>query len=140
MWRVSVEAAECDSSVIMLHDAKSVFGEYLALNKVFFDDLYLTVRRRRNYCSGLGIKSVTGLDCKDWSSNSWFLIMARDKNNLDFWVLIKQEPDQSGRIVGVGPDEFIEYLPASGGFPFHKVVEAIVNDPKRWKKLLVLVN
>ncbi|MEM2907064.1 MAG: hypothetical protein QW739_03180, partial [Candidatus Odinarchaeota archaeon] len=65
---------------------------------------------------------------------------ARDKNNLDVWLLLKQEPDGSGRITGIGPDEFTNYIKDNKSFPFYETVEAIIRAPKKWIKILVLVN
>ena len=99
------------------------------------------MRRCRNYFSGFFINQVTGPDGVDWSNNSWFLIMCRDINNLDFWMLIKQEPDKSGWVVGYGPDEFVDFIVKDKkDFPIEETIISTVKSPGKWRKLMVLVN
>ncbi|MEM2109118.1 MAG: hypothetical protein QW327_01325 [Candidatus Odinarchaeota archaeon] len=140
MWSVKLEYPGEEPTIIKLTDSKTVLGSYTVLKNQFFNDLYRKVSRNRNYYSTQAVKNVTKEDGEDWSDNSWFLIMARDKNNLDVWLLLKQEPDGSGRITGIGPDEFTNYIKDNKSFPFYETVEAIIRAPKKWIKILVLVN
>ncbi len=140
MWSIILENTREDLKIIRLTDCKTVFGSYTLLKPKFFDDLYKRVTWKRNYQSMQAVKKVTGEDGEDWSSNSWFLILARDKNNLDVWMLIKQEPDGSGIITGIGPEQFTEYIKNHRDFPFYETVEAIIRSPGKWSRILVLVN
>ena len=141
MWIVKLKKiADFEFSTFKLHDAKRITKSYQRLKSVFFDDLYKQVKKRRNYTSAFLIDTVTGPDNQDWSNNSWYLVVSRDTNNLDVWLFIKQEPDASGWVVGVGPDAFVEYIQSKNDFPFNETVESILRSPKKWKKLVVLVN
>ncbi|WEU40275.1 MAG: hypothetical protein OdinLCB4_007355 [Candidatus Odinarchaeum yellowstonii] len=140
MWVITLEKIDEKFKTIQLADCKKIFGSYTVLKPEFFDDLYRRVTGRRNYQSMQGVKQVTGEDGQDWSENSWYLILARDKKNLDFWLLVKQEPDGSGRITGVGPDQLTQYIKENRDFPFLETVEALIRAPGKWSKILVLVN
>lgn len=140
LWSIILESVSEEFKTIQLTDCKLLTGSYTVLNRKFFDDLYKRVTWKRHYQSMQAIKEVIGEDGQDWSDNSWYLILARDKNNLDFWILIKQEPDGTGRIVGAGPEQFTQHIKDNKEFPFHETVEAIIRHSGKWSKILVLVN
>jgi len=128
------------NTYVLLSDAKSLLGGYLVVKKDFFNDLYARVTGQKHYSSDYQISKVIGLDKADWTNNSWYLIIAKKTDDLDFWLLLKQEPDATGRLVGIGPNDFVEFFEETDNNIIEDYLVSIVLHPKKWKNVIVFVN
>ncbi|MHA1409835.1 MAG: hypothetical protein ACTSQY_05960 [Candidatus Odinarchaeia archaeon] len=141
MWKVFLnEFMGKKNTYVLLSDAKSLLGGYLVVKKDFFNDLYARVTGQKHYSSDYQISKVIGLDKADWTNNSWYLIIAKKTDDLDFWLLLKQEPDATGRLVGIGPNDFVEFFEETDNNIIEDYLVSIVLHPKKWKNVIVFVN
>jgi hypothetical protein len=140
LWKIFLKDTTTEIEPVSLHDAIEIIGKYIILKSSFFNDLYERVKTKRHYFSEFKIDKVLGPDEKDWSDNSWYLIMGSDKEKLKLWILVKQEPDATGRIVGYGPDNFVEYIKSKREYSVEEHIISIIKDPKKWVNLIILVN
>lgn len=142
-WTIKlVSGKEIDESIDML-DVKQLFGAYMVIRKKFFDDAMLVAPSIRHYAVGKAVEQVTGTDSKDWTKNSWILLMAKElKSKMAIWLLFKRAQDQSGTLVAVGPEGFAESLlksfhvdPEGRNEYIKKLMIWITVEPARWKSV-----
>jgi len=124
-----------------LTDVKSLIGSYcIRLKREFFARLLHLIKKKKNYTSHYAVEKVENSLGEDWSNNSWYLIVGLDRENLPYWLLIKQEPDESGIITGVGPEGFTNIIKEKGKGIFETLIYWVLEDPERWRTMAVLVN
>lgn len=132
---------------IDLIDVKEIFGSYLAVRKKFFDDLLNIAPTARHYGVGKAIDQVLGIDGKDWTKNSWLLVMGKEMSNkASFWMLFKREQNLSGSLVAIGPEELaksvLKLFPKDDDAKheyFKKIMIWLTVEPAKWKNVALFV-
>jgi len=142
MWIVFLRSESGVENInVKLDDLKELIGEYrIRVKKEFFDRLLYLIKKKKHYTSHYAIEKVENNKGEDWSNNSWYLVVSVDSNNLIYWLLIKQEPDEKGIVVGVGPAGFTQIVKEKKETALEMLIYWILEDPKRWNKISVIVN
>ncbi|MHA1371815.1 MAG: hypothetical protein ACTSRA_19105 [Promethearchaeota archaeon] len=146
-WKILLKIDADVSQEIELVDLKDANGSYMHIRRKFFDDLLEIVGNNKNYTVGKAIETVNGIDDKDWTKNSWLLVMAKEvKNNSIYWLLFKRKQDLSGMLVAIGPKEFIEsiikLLPKDIDSRFEylkKIMIWLTVGPNKWKNVGIFI-
>lgn len=134
-WNIKINIDGNEQESLKLEDANKVLGEYIAINRNYFDDLLESLKISKNYNVGKVIEEITGTDGKNWTKNPWLLLMAKDtEKNAPFWFLIKRENDLNGFLVAIGPELLSNYLKSSKENieEVRKILEYIVVYNNKW--------
>jgi len=135
-WDVKLSSGDDSSKKITMYDVRGILGNYIKLNRIYFDELLKSINTSRFYNISKGITEIIGVDGKNWTENPWLLILTKStilEDNAAVWFLIKRENDLNGFLVAIGPNLFYEYISNSkdNTEELHKLLEYII-DPRHW--------
>ncbi|NVM19704.1 MAG: hypothetical protein HWN80_18525 [Candidatus Lokiarchaeota archaeon] len=110
IWKINLKFSDGTINELEMYDAKAYFNGYLTLKRTYFIRLVKAIKMTKKYTTGHAIERVIGPDAKEWTGNSWMLLLIKDNEKKNpFWVLIKRERDLSGLLIAIGPKSFAEY-------------------------------
>ncbi|WP_371801989.1 hypothetical protein [Candidatus Lokiarchaeum ossiferum] len=142
-WQITVKIADEPKDDLILADINEFLEGYLTVHRNFFDELLNIVKMIKKYVIGKGIEKILGPDKKDWTHNSWVLVMFKDnEKNIPFWLLLKREKDLNGNLVAIGPEKFVDYCKKSTDpdDEIKKLMEYIVAYPQKFKVSIIIPN
>ncbi len=133
-WRVKLQPPGMEGpSEIELADVLPFFKAYPEVKRNFFDELVANVNKNKETFVGANIKTVIGPDEKDWSSNAWLLLIAREtEKEAPFWLLFKREKTLAGCLVALGPKGVASYAKDEGIDEIRRILEYIIAFANRW--------
>ncbi len=133
-WRIKLQSPGIEGlSEIELADVVPFLKAYPEVKRNFFDELVSNVNKNKESFVGANIKVVTGPDGKDWSSNAWLLLIAREtEKEAPFWLLFKREKTLAGYLVALGPKGVASYAKDEGIDEIRRILEYIIAFANRW--------
>lgn len=142
-WTLTIKIGENEEDNLNLFDVKGFLNGYLSINRNFFDEILNIVKMIKKYTVGKGIERVIGPNKKDWTQNSWVLLMFKDnEKQVPFWLLIKREKDLTGTLVAIGPEDLYQYYKDSKepDDEIKRIIEYIVSYPQKFKLSMIIPN
>ncbi|MHA1729185.1 MAG: hypothetical protein ACTSWY_10690 [Promethearchaeota archaeon] len=139
-WKIKITNKE-KAHNLKLFDANHIFGEYLKVNRNYFDELIDALGISKNYTTNKGITEVIGNDGKNWTKNPWLLLIAKYKERkAPIWILFKRENDLNGFLVALGPNIFYKYVFSSSEKKedIYRILEYIIVYKTKWQVTIFL--
>lgn len=138
-WKVTASTPtepEAPKYILEFSDVQVISGDYYEITEEWFETFYQKLRAKRiELEETFSIERVTNPD-EDENEGTYIAILCASKEELTLgWLITRNEPEETGILVGICPEEYVDMVRESVD-NLHLLVE-FVKRPKMFKDISV---